>query len=39
MSQIELHIRGVPVWLLRAYLAELGAVADGDDDDDGAAPA
>ena len=38
MSQIELHIRGVPVWLLRAYLAELGAVADGDDDDDGAAP-
>ena len=37
MSQIELHIRGVPEWLLRAYLAELGAAADddggaGDDD-------
>ena len=27
MSRIELHIRGVPVWLLRAYLAELGAAA------------
>ena len=31
MSQIELHIRGVPEWLLRAYLAELGAAADDDD--------
>ena len=29
MSRVELHIRGVPEWLLRAYLAELGAVADG----------
>ena len=39
MSRIELRIRGVPVWLLRAYLAELGAVADdGGDDDDDAAP-
>ena len=38
MSQIKLHIRGVPEWLLRAYLAELGAVADDGDDDDGAAP-
>ena len=28
MSRIELHIRGVPEWLLRAYLAELGAAAD-----------
>ena len=33
MSRIELRIRGVPEWLLRAYLAELGAVADDDDDD------
>ena len=39
MSQIELHIRGVPVWLLRAYLAELGAAADDDGGaGDGAAP-
>ena len=40
MSRIELHIRGVPEWLLRAYLAELGAAADDDagDDGDGAAP-
>ena len=44
MSRIELHIRGVPEWLLRAYLAELGAAADdaadddGGDDGDGAAP-
>ena len=30
MSRVELRIRGVPEWLLRAYLAELGAVADGD---------
>ena len=28
MSRIDLHIRGVPEWLLRAYLAELGAAAD-----------
>ena len=28
MSRIELRIRGVPEWLLRAYLAELGAAAD-----------
>lgn len=34
MSRVELRIRGVPEWLLRAYLAELGAV----DDDDGDAP-
>ncbi len=32
MSRIELHIRGVPEWLLRAYLAELGAAADDDGD-------
>ncbi|MCY3920350.1 MAG: DUF1952 domain-containing protein [Chloroflexi bacterium] len=32
MSRVELRIRGVPEWLLRAYLAELGAVADGDGD-------
>ena len=32
MSRVELHIRGVPEWLLRAYLAELGAVADDDGD-------
>ena len=35
MSRIELHIRGVPEWLLRAYLAELGAAADDAADDDG----
>ena len=35
MSRIELHIRGVPEWLLRAYLAELGAAADAADDDGG----
>ena len=33
MSRIELHIRGVPEWLLRAYLAELGAAADDAADD------
>ena len=37
VSRVELRIRGVPEWLLRAYLAELGAVAD-DDTDDGEAP-
>ncbi len=35
MSQIKLHIRGVPEWLLRAYLAELGAAADDAADDAG----
>ena len=36
MSRVELRIRGVPEWLLRAYLAELGAVPDdGDDGGDG----
>ena len=33
MSRTELHIRGVPEWLLRAYLAELGAAADDAGDD------
>ncbi len=31
MSRVELRIRGVPEWLLRAYLAELGAVSDDGD--------
>lgn len=31
MSRVELRIRGVPEWLLRAYLAELGAVPDDAD--------
>ncbi|MDE2639564.1 MAG: DUF1952 domain-containing protein [Chloroflexota bacterium] len=31
MSRVELRIRGVPEWLLRAYLAGLGAVEDNGD--------
>ncbi|PZC49749.1 MAG: hypothetical protein DK306_000509 [Chloroflexi bacterium] len=33
MSLIELNIRGVPDWLLRTYLLELGAAADPHDRD------
>ncbi|HJN92054.1 MAG TPA: hypothetical protein QGF05_04920 [Dehalococcoidia bacterium] len=30
-DRIELHIRGLPEWLIRKYLAEMGATGDAED--------
>lgn len=31
MSEVEVSIRGLPEWLIREYLSEMGASADGDE--------